>query len=114
MSAIFHRIQEHWRHFRASRPGRRFQDRYYFRVRQKRYGLAAKWLRIGLGALIALAGVVMLAVPGPGTIALLVGCGLIAEESYVVARLLDRLELAGWRAVRWARKKGDARQARSG
>jgi hypothetical protein len=45
------------------------------------------------GALIFAVGVFLLAFPGPGTIVMFIGGGLIAEESLLVARLLDWLEV---------------------
>jgi hypothetical protein len=39
------------------------------------------------------AGMVMLAIPGPGVVALLLGVVLVARESLLVARVLDRMEL---------------------
>ena len=50
-------------------------------------------LWIGAGLLTMAAGVVFLAIPGPGTVVLLLGVVLIARESMFVARLLDRAEL---------------------
>jgi hypothetical protein len=51
-------------------------------------------------ALIA-AGAVMLAVPGPGLLAMVVGAGLFSRESATAARVLDRLEL--WLRAAFAR-----------
>ena len=56
-----------------------------------------------------LAGVVMLVMPGPGLLAMILGAALIAEESLIAARLLDRLDrfftrqYARWRAYRASR-----------
>jgi len=47
---------------------------------------------------LAAAGIVFLVVPGPGIPILAAGLALIAQESAVVARLLDRTEI---RLRRW-------------
>jgi hypothetical protein len=84
----------HWHEFMRSRPGRRFQDAH---ARHLESGGSARglrrWLLVGLGVLLCVAGVVLLAFPGPGLLVALVGVGLIAREFLVVARLLDRVEL---------------------
>ncbi len=41
--------------------------------------------------------------PGPGTLAFLLGLGMIAGESRPVARLLDRAEVGARRLARWVR-----------
>jgi uncharacterized membrane protein HdeD (DUF308 family) len=80
-----------------SQPGRRFQERY--QRKQKEKGNA--WKRgafVCAGVLLALAGVFFLAFPGPGIPVLAVGLALIAQESAGMARWLDRAELRirGW------------------
>jgi hypothetical protein len=80
-----------------SPPGRRFQERY----RRKHAGNESAWKRCGCvcaGVLLTIVGVFFLAVPGPGIPILAVGLALIAQESKVVARWLDRTEL---RLRRW-------------
>jgi hypothetical protein len=52
-----------------------------------------KILVMAAGALIFAVGVFLLAFPGPGTILLIIGAGLIAEESLFAARGLDGFEL---------------------
>jgi hypothetical protein len=76
-------LRRHWAHFRQSRPGRRFQD-FYDRKRGSRGG--ALW-RCG-------------AVPGHGIPILALGTVLIAQQSQVTARLLDRAEMSLRRFVR--------------
>lgn len=49
---------------------------------------------MGAGALVMAAGLVFLAIPGPGLVVLGAGFALVARESLWVARMLDRLELA--------------------
>jgi Putative transmembrane protein (PGPGW) len=80
-----------------SLPGRRFQERYRRKQREK----GSAWKRCGFvlaGIVLTLVGVFFLAVPGPGIPILAVGLALVAQESVVTARLLDRAEL---RLRRW-------------
>ena len=78
-------------------PGRRFQERHR-RRRQEKSGTLKRCAFICAGVLLSLAGVVFLAIPGPGIPILAVGLALIAQESAVMARFLDRAEI---RLRRW-------------
>ena len=83
---------QNWDRFVHALPGRRFQDRY--RRKQREEGSA--WKRCAFvvtGILVSLAGVFFLAVPGPGLLILAVGLALIAQESAMLARSLDRAEI---------------------
>jgi UPF0716 family protein affecting phage T7 exclusion len=71
-------------------PGRRFSALH--RVRRRRNG-ARKALNVGAGGVLILLGGVLVATPGPGLVAALLGAGLIASESLAFARFLDSLEL---------------------
>jgi drug/metabolite transporter (DMT)-like permease len=71
-------------------PGRRFSALH--RVRRRRHRVL-KALTIFAGALLIVLGVILVATPGPGTLAALLGAALIASESPSFARFLDRLEL---------------------
>jgi len=86
-----------WDRFVHSLPGQRFQERYQRRQQEK----GSTWKRCGFvcaGILLSLIGIFFLAVPGPGIPILAVGLAFIAQESAVMARLLDRAEL---RLRRW-------------
>lgn len=92
-----------WDRFVHSTPGRRFQERY--RRKQKEKG--STWKRCALvcgGILLSLAGIFFLAVPGPGIPILAAGLALIAQESAAMARLLDRAEVRVRRL--WKRLRG--------
>jgi hypothetical protein len=78
-------------------PGRRFQERYRRKSKTGR-GRVARWAVIFAGIGLTLVGLFFLAVPGPGIPILAVGLALIAQESAVTARLLDRTEI---RLRRW-------------
>jgi len=104
-------LNDQWKHFADMRSGRRFQNRNRAR-RARKSGLARKLLIMGLGFVLVLAGIAMLALPGPGILTILIGAALIAEESMVAARWLDRADLwitrrvLAWRQRRAARKSG--------
>ena len=101
-------VKRQWQHFVSMPSGRRFQPRH--RLRRPQGGsLWRKALIVGFGGLVMLACVVMLVMPGPGVLAMILGAALIAEESLIAARLLDRLDrfftrqYARWRAYRASR-----------
>ncbi len=91
MSPHFH---NDWEAFKASPTGRRFQDVHKRRVEEG--GRSSTWRRIlllGLGLVLTAAGLFFLFVPGPGTVILFIGIALIARQSLLVARCVDRLEV---------------------
>ena len=73
-----------------------------------------KTVKLLLGILLIAVGIFLLAVPGPGLVVILVGLGVLASGSRVVARLLDRLEVLArkgwqktmnrWREAPWYRR----------
>ena len=101
-------LREQWRHFIARPSGRRFQMRYRQR-REKPSGTWRKIVLMSLGTGLVLLGIVMIVLPGPGLLAILVGAALIAQESLVASRVLDRIDLwlarvqQRWRAWRVAK-----------
>lgn len=89
---MFDELRSAWRDFRRSPPGERFERRFRH-VRSIRRSALLKWTSwIGGPALIAI-GLIALPAPGPGTLVLLAGGALLAQESLYAARGLDRLEL---------------------
>jgi hypothetical protein len=81
-----------WDRFVYSAPGRRFQERY--RRKQQAQGSALKRCAfVCAGIALTLIGIFFMAVPGPGIPIFAVGLALVAQESAVVARLLDRAEV---------------------
>ena len=90
-STLLHRIRQESREFEHSRPGRRFTQRY---ERRQRSGTnSRKALKMAIGCLVLLLGIVLLFLPGPGLLVVLLGAGLIAEQSYNAARALDKAEV---------------------
>jgi hypothetical protein len=100
---MFKEIKQHWTQFRKYPQGERF-ERYYGSRHNVKRGFLKKILLIAAGILIMAAGVIFLAIPGPGLLVMLLGAVLIARESLFVSRLFDRLEPHLWRFARWCRK----------
>lgn len=104
---MIERTKHSWQAFKDSDPGRRFQDR-YDRRQQTEHG---RWtmgavLNVGLGVLIAVAGLVLVPAPGPGWIITFLGLGLLGSEFAPMARGLDWVEVklrgvAGWAKEVW-------------
>jgi uncharacterized membrane protein YbaN (DUF454 family) len=72
-------------------PGHRFQNRYRKKKQEGSSRLRMLWLIAGF--VLMAAGLVLLVIPGPGSVLLIIGAAFLAEESQVAARILDRLEL---------------------
>jgi hypothetical protein len=100
---MFNEIKQHWAQFRRYPQGERF-ERYYGSRHNVERGPLKKILLISTGILIMAAGVVFLAIPGPGLLVMLLGAVLIARESLFVSRLFDRLEPHLWKFARWCRQ----------
>ena len=90
-----------WNAFKTARPGHRFERLYY--RREARPTLWQRSTFLGLGLLLMLIGLVMLAAPGPGTVVFLLGAAVAAQESRRVARAMDRIEIRLWRLAGFAR-----------
>lgn len=87
------------RTFMTVPSGQRFRA-HYERMRSKP-GMMRTALAIGGGLVLIALGIIMLVTPGPGLIVAAIGAALIAGESLVAARILDRIDLAATRL--WAR-----------
>lgn len=95
--------RQEWHCFRDDSPGRRFLNHHQRAHRSKSKAKAA--LRAGIGALLVVAGIVMLFIPGPGLLGILFGIALIAGESKRLASVLDRGEM---RTRRWWKRTSQA------
>jgi uncharacterized protein (TIGR02611 family) len=83
-------LKKKWHGFVRIPPGRRFQKVYEDRQESRSAKHPGK--RTGLlvtGTLLAIAGVALLPLPGPGSIVLAAGLVLVARESATAARTLD-------------------------
>jgi uncharacterized protein (TIGR02611 family) len=92
-----------WRELKCGRPGTRFKQRWRVRE-QSRRSYFAKPLYITAGVFVLLIGLILLPAPGPGCLVVFFGAAMIAEESFWMATLLDRLELRGRRILARAAK----------
>jgi uncharacterized protein (TIGR02611 family) len=91
-----------WHRLRLSRPGRRFQERHdRHRSDDRRRRLAA----VAAGVLLIIGGLVLMPLPGPGSLIVVIGLALLAGVSRRAARLLDRGELRLRRGLRWAGRR---------
>ena len=102
---MFTTLREYWRAFRADPPGQRFQNRYW-RRNARRSSIWRKLLVIVAGLALLAIGIVMLVLPGPGSLVIVLGAALVAEESLWASRLLDRcgLRIEHWIATVRARR----------
>jgi len=90
--------------FRHAPPGRRFQARYWrHRGSGNQRSMVVRILFLTFGAILAVLGLLMLVLPGPGILALAVAGGFFASESLRIARGMDWIEVVArkmWRRVR--------------
>lgn len=94
---MLNRLKQSWHDLIRRRPGHRFEER--FEESRGKGSSAGRVIKLGVGIVLILVGIVLLVIPGPGSLVILVGAALLAEESRVVARLLDRTEVAGRKLV---------------
>ena len=86
--------------FKDSPPGERFKR--WHKVRgEKRSGGLKKALLLGTGLVLVVVGIVLMPAPGPGSLILIVGAILAAQESLTVARALDWAELRIRQLAAW-------------
>jgi uncharacterized protein (TIGR02611 family) len=89
---MFWNFKEQWRDVTKAKPGTRFQNRYH----RRRGRRCSRWLKpfyLALGAALLMAGIILMAAPGPGIVVAFIGAGMLADESLLAARALDAAEL---------------------
>jgi uncharacterized protein (TIGR02611 family) len=86
-------IRRHWREFRESKPGQRFEERYRRRRQSEQGHIVWRIFLITLGAVIALGSLVLAPLPGPGWITVFIGLMILGGELLPAARFLDWLEI---------------------
>ena len=99
-------LKESWHELKDGEPGRRFVD--HFERRQERS--RSRWKRvvlIVLGVALLFAGLFMMVAPGPGILGILLGGGLIAQESRTAARVMDWLEVQARKVADPAKRAWD-------
>ena len=97
------RAKRSWRNFKKSKPGDRFQVRYYYR-KQRGTGRLSRILNIFLGSVLVIMSTLFGWAPGLGLVTLLIGLALIAGELFPVARFLDWSEVKLRKLARLAGK----------
>jgi hypothetical protein len=107
-TGMFDWLRAHFRALLAAKSGTRFRRQY--RRRLARPHLGHTILAVAGGLLLILAGIAMLVLPGPGLLAIVIGAALIAGESQLIARLLDRIDFClNVHYARWRRRRESAR-----
>ena len=99
-------LKQSWHRFQADSPGRRFKQQFR-RWRESGRTRLPKVLFIAAGVLLIAIGILLLFIPGPGLATILLGALLLAQQSWPLARALDRTEvrlrnrlMRGWRSWR--------------
>jgi uncharacterized protein (TIGR02611 family) len=87
------RMKRHWREFKESKPGQRFQERYRRRQEAERGHIIWRIFLITLGAVIALGSLILAPLPGPGWATVFIGLMILGGELLPAARFLDWLEV---------------------
>ena len=101
---MIEQIKQHWREFKESEPGHRFQDRYRRRQQAERGHIVKRIFLIVLGAVIAVGSFVLAPLPGPGWATVFIGLMILAGELLPAARFLDWLEVQLRKLSRFTRK----------
>jgi len=86
------RTKRSWQHFKNSKPGDRFQVRYYYR-KQSGGGQLSRIFNIVAGGVLVIFSAFFGWAPGPGTITFIIGLAMIGGEFLPVARFLDWAEV---------------------
>jgi hypothetical protein len=82
------RAKRSWRHFTSSKPGDRFQVRYYYR-KQSGPGRFSRIFNIVVGSALVIVSAFFGWAPGPGMVTFVIGLAMIGGEFLTVARFLD-------------------------
>ena len=98
------RAKRSWRLFTSSKPGDRFQVRYYYH-RQSRHGRSSlsRIFNIVVGSALVIFSIFFGWAPGPGLLTLVIGLSMLGSEFLVVARFLDWAEVRLRKLAKWAR-----------
>jgi hypothetical protein len=86
------KAQRSWWHFKKSKPGDRFQVRYY-RRQQSAPGRLSTIFNIVVGSILVIFSAFFGWAPGPGLLTFLIGLALIGGEFLTIARFLDWSEV---------------------
>jgi hypothetical protein len=97
------RAKRNWRHFKKSKPGDRFQVRYFYR-KQTGAGRVSRIFNVVVGSVLVIVSTLFGWAPGPGLVTILIGLTMIAGELLPVARFLDWSEVRLRNVARLSRK----------
>jgi hypothetical protein len=86
------RAQRSWLLFRSSKPGDRFQVRYY-RRKQSAPGQFSRIFNVVVGSILVIFSAFFGWAPGPGLLTFVLGLALIGGEFLTIARFLDWSEV---------------------
>jgi hypothetical protein len=86
------RTKRSWLHFTRSKPGDRFQVRYY-RRKQSGPGQLSRIINVVVGSILVIFSAFFGWAPGPGTITFVIGLAMIGGEFLTIARFLDWSEV---------------------
>jgi hypothetical protein len=86
------RARRSWQLFKNTKPGDRFQVRYY-RRRQSGPGRLSTIFNVVVGSILVIVSTVFGWAPGPGLVTLIIGLGMVGGEFLPVARFLDWAEV---------------------
>ena len=100
---MFKHLKKNWESFKRGRPGSRFQEQYE-RQRESQSSPAGHVLRVALGVIALLVGLVLMPAPGPGFIVVGIGALMIAREFKSAAILLDHVEVRGRQVLKWVKR----------
>lgn len=90
---MFEGIRKHFHKLLDDEPGERFQKQFHRRHKHRDHPILDKLLFIGGGIIVIAAGILGLPLPGPGTLIIIIGFGLLAQESLRLSKFLDWLEV---------------------
>lgn len=99
---MFAGLKKHWHDLASGKPGHRFESHY-----RRSHRSASHFHRICklcAAFLLILVGIVLLFIPGPGSVLIVIGAALLAQESEGTARALDSLEMKLRRLISRARQ----------
>jgi hypothetical protein len=86
------RTKRSWLHFTRSKPGDRFQVRYY-RRKQSGPGQLSRIINVVVGSILVIFSAFFGWAPGPGTLTFVIGLAMIGGEFLTIARFLDWSEV---------------------
>jgi uncharacterized protein (TIGR02611 family) len=102
MGFIPRKLRESLDRLKDGEPGERFQEHYRQRQQGGSHRVLRRWLYLGGGTVVILAGLFFLPAPGPGFLILFLGGGLVAQESLAAAKTLDWIEVRIRQIGSWA------------